>query len=85
MKKFIRFVRHKKDSSESGSKQGTIGSRQSSLASLGAISGGTAASGGYDVRDKDLGKIHKAICLQDLNKVKSLSKKESNLRDKENR
>ena len=40
---------------------------------------------GYEVREKDLGKLHKAAWIGDLNKVKQLAKKDPSPLDKENR
>ena len=40
---------------------------------------------GYDIKDKDLSKIHKAAWTGDIAKVKQLAKKDPNLLDKENR
>ncbi len=40
---------------------------------------------GYDVKEKDLGKLHKAVWNADLNKVKQLAKKDASPLDKENR
>lgn len=46
----------------------------------------SALSDGYDLKDKDLGKIHKAVFQGDLAKVKPLAKKSDiNQLDKENR
>jgi len=40
---------------------------------------------GYDIKDKDLSKIHKAAWTGDIAKVKQLAKKDPNALDKENR
>ncbi|XP_017160783.1 ankyrin repeat domain-containing protein 26 isoform X5 [Poecilia reticulata] len=46
----------------------------------------SALSDGYDLKDKDLGKIHKAVSQGDLTKLKPLAKKNDiNQLDKENR
>ena len=48
--------------------------------------GSAASSGGYDVNEKDLGKIHKAALLGDVSKLVQLSKKHDiHQLDKENR
>ena len=39
----------------------------------------------YDVREKELGKLHKAAWVGDLSKVKQLAKKDASPLDKENR
>lgn len=44
-----------------------------------------AAVIGYDVKEKDLGKLHKAAWTGDLAKVKQLAKKDPSPVDKENR
>lgn len=54
------------------------------LSNLGAIAAGGAYVG-YEVREKDLPKLHKAVWNDDLVKVKSLVKKDVNGLDKENR
>ena len=91
MKKFFKFGKSKKDGSETASRQGSIAgsSRQGSIA--GSSRQGSVTSlaaqviGGYEVREKDLGKLHKAAWTGDLNKVKQLAKKDVSSRDKENR
>ena len=75
MKKLWRKVRkgspgRSRDSSPKG------GSTRGSVASLNI---------GYEVREKDLGKLHKAAWIGDLNKVKQLAKKDPSPLDKENR
>ena len=40
---------------------------------------------GYNIKDKDLNKLHKAAWTGDLNKVKQLAKKDPCPLDKENR
>ena len=52
------------------------------LGVLGAVGG---VNVGYDVKEKDLPKLHKAVWNEDLVKVKSLVKKDVNALDKENR
>ena len=46
---------------------------------------GVVQKNAYDVKEKDLPKLHKAAWNGDLNKVKSLAKKDVNSLDKENR
>lgn len=47
---------------------------------------GSALSVGYELKDKDLGKVHKAASVGDLAKLKQLAKKNDiNQLDKENR
>ncbi|XP_053741848.1 ankyrin repeat domain-containing protein 26 isoform X8 [Synchiropus splendidus] len=54
--------------------------------SSGASDNGSVLSAGYDVKEKDLGKVHKAAWLGDLAKLKQLAKKNDiNQLDKENR
>ncbi|XP_052058994.1 ankyrin repeat domain-containing protein 26-like isoform X3 [Mytilus californianus] len=52
---------------------------------LGAIGATGGVYVGYEVREKDLPKLHKAVWNDDLAKVKSLVKKDANGLDKENR
>ncbi|KAM9754143.1 ankyrin repeat domain-containing protein 26 isoform 9-T12 [Menidia menidia] len=53
---------------------------------LGTPDNGSVLSVGYDLKDKDLGKLHKAALQGDLAKLKQLSKKNDiNQLDKENR
>lgn len=47
---------------------------------------GSVHSGGYELKDKDLGKVHKAASVGDLVKLRQLAKKNDiNQLDKENR
>lgn len=47
---------------------------------------GSILSVGYEIKEKDLGKVHKAASLGDLTKLKQLAKKNDlNQLDKENR
>lgn len=47
---------------------------------------GSVLSAGYELKDKDLGKVHKAALVGDLVKLKQLAKKNDiNQLDKENR
>ncbi|XP_071153642.1 ankyrin repeat domain-containing protein 36A-like isoform X37 [Mytilus edulis] len=55
------------------------------LSNLGAIGAAGGFYVGYEVREKDLPKLHKAVWNDDLVKVKSLVKKDVNGLDKENR
>ncbi|XP_035827366.1 ankyrin repeat domain-containing protein 36B, partial [Aplysia californica] len=75
MKKLWRKVR-KGSPARSGEASPKSGSTRGSVASLNI---------GYDVREKDLGKLHKAAWNGDLNKVKQLAKKDPSPLDKENR
>ena len=52
---------------------------------LGACGGTSSKNFGYEVREKDLPKLHKAVWNEDSMKVKSLVKKDVNALDKENR
>lgn len=52
-------------------------------AASGGASGGSEA--GYEVREKDLPKLHKAAWTGDLSKVVQLVKKDTSALDKENR
>jgi hypothetical protein len=48
--------------------------------------GSTTSGGGYDLKEKDLGKLHKAALLGDVPKLVQLAKKNDiNQLDKENR
>ena len=71
MKKFFKFGRDKKSSGPDAS---SLGRGSTSSLSL-----------GYELREKDLGKLHKAAWNGDLNKVKQLAKKDASPLDKENR
>jgi len=83
MKKFFKFGKGRKESSEaSSSKTGNLGSRQGSLSSL------VQLSGGYEVREKDLSKLHRAAWtgLGDMTKLIQLIKSSRGTNvDKENR
>lgn len=47
---------------------------------------GSVLSGGYELKDKDLGKVHKAAAVGDVGKLKELAEKHDiNQLDKENR
>jgi hypothetical protein len=52
---------------------------------LGVVGATGGLNIGYEVREKDLPKLHKAVWNEDLGKVKSLVKKDVNGLDKENR
>ena len=71
MKKFFKFGKEKKSGGSDTSSQ-----RRGSNSSL---------EFGYDVREKDLGKLHKAAWSGDLNKVKQLARKDASPLDKHNR
>ncbi|KAK7503607.1 hypothetical protein BaRGS_00005146 [Batillaria attramentaria] len=78
MKKFFKNIR-KKSPARSGPPPGgspVLGASRGSTASL-VI--------GYDVREKELGKLHKAAWIGDLAKVQQLAKKDPSPLDKENR
>ncbi|BFZ10588.1 hypothetical protein BsWGS_13626 [Bradybaena similaris] len=75
MKKLWKRVT-KRSPSRSGEASPKSGSTRGSVASLNI---------GYQVREKDLGKLHKAAWRGDLNKVKQLAKKDPSPLDKENR
>jgi len=82
MKKFFNFGKKKDNSDSVSSKHGSMGSRQGSSSML-ALSVATEA--GYDIKDKDLGKIHKAVISGDRGKVRQLAKKDVNTLDKQHR
>ena len=75
MKKLFRFGSGKKSKGPDASSKGK-GSTKS-------LDAGPVI--GYDVKEKDLGKYHKAAWTGDLTKVKALVKKEGNPADKDNR
>ena len=70
MKKFIDKIRQKKEP------------RDHPPEPVGA-NGGPSEIIGYDIREKELSKIHKAAWNGDLVKVKQLAKKDPNSLDKE--
>ncbi|XP_064633514.1 ankyrin repeat domain-containing protein 26-like isoform X4 [Lineus longissimus] len=72
MKKFLKIGKSKK-------------SNASDTASVGSAAGGSSITVGYDLREKDLPKLHKAAWTGDLSKVKQLAKKDASPLDKENR
>ena len=84
MKKFFHFGRSKKETSESSqSKRGSLSSRHGSVVSL---SSAIQNLGGYEIREKDLPKLHKAVVHGDVSKIQSLVKKENiNALDKQKR
>ena len=73
MKKFFKFGSSKKKTPSSSQDKG---SSRSLNKNEGAV---------YDIREKDLGKIHKAVWQGDSAKVEQLAKKEVNSLDKEKR
>jgi hypothetical protein len=75
MKKFIKTIKKKTQGKGSYDPQ--------EAAATGGASGGTEA--GYEVREKDLPKLHKAAWTGDLSKVVQLVKKDTSSLDKENR
>ncbi|KAK6177563.1 hypothetical protein SNE40_015640 [Patella caerulea] len=81
MKKFFKKITKKSPSKE----QGAAGSPN-----LGGGEGAQASEASnlsymYDVREKDLGRLHKAAWTGDINKVRQLAKKDHSPLDKENR
>jgi len=81
MKKFFKFGKGRKEPSEaSSSRTGNLSSRQGSLSSL------VQSSGGYEVREKDLSKLHRAAWTGDMTKLIQLIKSSRGTNvDKENR
>jgi len=80
MKKFFKFGKNRKESAEASSKAGSLGSRQGSLSSL------VPLTGGYEVREKDLSKLHRAAWMGDMIKLLQLVKSTRGTPvDKENR
>lgn len=78
MKRFFGFAR-KKEPAAVGSGPGA----SSSSSSAGAAA---AVGGGYELRSKDLGKLHRAAANGDLEKLQQLAKKHDlNQLDKANR
>ncbi|GFN77432.1 pote ankyrin domain family member b [Plakobranchus ocellatus] len=75
MKKLWKKVR-RASPSKSGESSPKSGSTRGSVASLNI---------GYDVKEKDLTKLHKAAWTGNLNKVKQLARKDPSPLDKENR
>lgn len=76
MKKFLKNI---------GKKGASKGAPVPESPKLGAVGGASADLGYYDVREKDLPKLHKAAWTGDLAKVKQLVKKDSSALDKNNR
>lgn len=76
MKKFFKNIRKKSPSRSGPPAEGSPKLDNRSTASL-VI--------GYDVREKELGKLHKAAWLGDLAKVQQLAKKDPSPLDKEKR
>jgi hypothetical protein len=60
-------------------------SNASDTTSIGSAAGASSITVGYDLREKDLPKLHKAAWNGDLSKVKQLAKKDASPLDKENR
>ena len=80
MKKFFKFGKGRKESSEASSRAVNLGSRHGSLSSL------VQSSGGYEVREKDLSKLHRAAWTGDMTKLIPLIKSSRGTPvDKENR
>jgi len=79
MKKFFKFGKSRKEG-EASSKAGGMGSRHGSLSSL------VQSSGGYEVREKDLSKLHRAAWTGDMMKLTQLIKSSRGTQvDRENR
>ena len=80
MKKFFKFGKGRKESSEAASRTANVDSRHDSVTSL------VQSFGGYDVRDKDLSKLHRAAWTGDMQKLTQLVKSSrGTVVDKENR
>jgi len=76
MKKFFSFGKNRKESSDSSrSNRGSVVSRNGSVVSLSSVT--QATTGGYEVREKDLGKLHKAVLQGDIAKIQMLVRKEN--------
>jgi len=80
MKKFFKFGKGRKESAEASSKTGGAVSRHGSVTSL------MQSAGGYEVRERDMSKLHRAAWTGDTSKLTQLIKSSrGNLADKENR
>ena len=80
MKKFFKFGKGRKESAEASGKTGGSVSRHGSVSSL------VQSSGGYEVRDKDMSKLHRAAWTGDMSKLTQLIKSSrGTVADKENR
>jgi len=79
MKKFFKFGKGRKESFEASSSKGNLGSRHGSVSSL-------VQAGGYEVREKDMSKLHRAAWTGDMTKLTQLIKSSrGTVVDKENR
>ncbi|XP_067684911.1 ankyrin repeat domain-containing protein 26-like [Haliotis asinina] len=78
MKKFFKTIT-KKSQSKSPPTEG------SPKLDTGGKASGTYSFVGYEIKEKELGKLHKAAWLNDYDKVKQLAKKDPSCLDKENR
>ena len=76
MKKFFRFGKEKKGNTPEPSPKPSRAA---------ATAGEPGESPGYNVKEKDLPKLHKACWSGDIGKVKQLAKKDASPLDKENR
>lgn len=74
MKKFKEIFKGKTSKNLNTSASGSIGGASGSL-----------FFNGYDIKEKDLPKIHKAAWTGDISKVRQLAKKDPTSLDKENR
>jgi len=80
MKKFFKFGKGRKEHAEASGRSGGMGSRQGSISSL------MQSSGGYEVREKDMSKLHRAAWTGDMTKLTQLIKSSrGTLVDKDNR
>jgi len=80
MKKFFKFGKGRKESVDASSKTGGPVSRHGSVSSL------VQSSGGYEVREKEMSKLHRAAWTGDMSKLTQLIKSSrGTLGDKENR
>jgi len=81
MKKFFKFGKGRKESAEaSSSRTGNLVSRHGSFKS-----DVVQLFGGYEVREKDLSKLHRAAWTGDMTKLTQLIQSNRNAADKENR
>ena len=81
MKKFKKFLSNKKNVSKS---ETTLA--QSAMAKKGSmLSLGSKTTGDYEIKPKDLDKIHKAVIDKDVKKVEKLAIKGVNSRDAQDR
>ena len=85
MKKFFRIGKDKRDKSQDRVSQ-SVRSKSGTSASHTSRRGQESPQPqGYDIKEKDLAKLHKAVWNGDLHKVKQLAKKDASPFDKEHR